>query len=381
MAADLGAIADGLFEGVMAPLVLGGALQPVHAIGARSALALGDGDRRTTNVDLEAHVQLGRVRRARRLVAIDSVERATPAEWALAAALNDVLQAANPTFDAALRRGSAVRILAIARETLDRVPPPTDVREALSRHTWLGRVLDVARTDTVVSWWVGKRTYLGVDPPARLSAWPELRRVNVVATPRALLDLGPLAVDRDLLTEAVALLLARTPLTELAACTRVAPKLVWHAATLGLVATPAGRTLALRAMARLPADDVDAALGRATHELLGARPDDAGPALALLAERALAVAAAGRERQEAARAAEGTRDRPEIAFARALGAVVALRLLDGLAWPEPQRRAVSAALVEAARTPAGMEGARMLAGRAGVQAVGAGEAGTPGGTT
>jgi hypothetical protein len=362
MAADLGAIADGLFEGVMAPMVLGGALRPVHAIGARSALLLGDGDRRTTNVDLEAHVQLGRVRRARRLVAIDTLARATPAEWALAAALNDVLQAANPTFDAALRRGSAVRILAVARAALERIPPPSDVREALSRHTWLGRLLDVARTDTAVSWWVGKRTYLGEDPPARLSAWPELRRVTVVATPHPLLDLAPLAVDRELLTEAVALLLARTPLTELAACTRLAPKLVWHEATLGLVATPPGRTLALRAMARLPADDVDAALGRATHELLGTRPNDAGPALSLLAERALGSAAATR-RGEAAAAAEAARERPEIAFARGLGAAVALTLLDGLAWPEEQRRGVTAALHDAARTAAAMEGVKMLAAR------------------
>ena len=42
MATRLDAIAERLFAGVMAPLVLGGAIRPGHAIGARAALALGD---------------------------------------------------------------------------------------------------------------------------------------------------------------------------------------------------------------------------------------------------------------------------------------------------------------------------------------------------
>ena len=155
MAVDLGAVAQQLFEGVMAPLVLGGPVRPGHAIGARVALALGEGERTTIDSDLEHDVQHARVRRARRLAPIDTLPSATQAEWALAAALHDLLQAANPTFDAALRRSSAVRILELAREAIERVPEPANVREALSRHTWFARVLDVARTDTTVSWWVG----------------------------------------------------------------------------------------------------------------------------------------------------------------------------------------------------------------------------------
>jgi hypothetical protein len=45
MATDLGPIARRLFEHVMAPLALGGPMQPGHAIGARVALALGDAAR------------------------------------------------------------------------------------------------------------------------------------------------------------------------------------------------------------------------------------------------------------------------------------------------------------------------------------------------
>src|ERR1019366_3577959 len=101
--------------------VLGGAVRPGHAIGARVALLLGDGDRSGIDADLEAQVQRARVRRARRLVPIDELGPASPAEWTLAAAFHDLLQAANPTFDTALRRSAAVRILAVAREAIERV--------------------------------------------------------------------------------------------------------------------------------------------------------------------------------------------------------------------------------------------------------------------
>lgn len=356
MAENLGAVAQELFEGVMAPLVLGGPVRPGHAIGARVALTLGEGERTGIDLDLEADVQAARIRRARRLAPIDTLEKATPAEWTLAAALHDLLQAANPIFDAALRRAAAARILALAREAIERVPVPASVLEALSRHTWFARLLDVARTDTTVSWWTGSRTYLGVEAPRRLRAWPELRRVNVVATPHPLLELTPLPVDRTRLTDAVARLLTRTPLTEMATCTRDAPPFVWGEATLALVATRPGRTLALRALARLPSGDVDAALGRATRELLATRRASAAPAVTLLAERTLAKAEAHVGRSGAGSA------RPDAEFASGLGAVAAVLLLEtpGAAWAEDDRRRLLAALDGAARSPAAQEATAML---------------------
>ena len=357
MAVNLGAVAQQLFEGVMAPLVLGGPVRPGHAIGARVALALGEGERTTIDPDLEHDVQQERVRRARRLAPIDTLTSATQAEWALAAALHDLLQAANPTFDAALRRSSAVRILELARDAIERVPEPANVREALSRHTWFARVLDVARTDTKVSWWVGSQTYLGVDPPKRLQAWPELRRVSVVATPHALLELAPLAVDRSRLTDAMARLLTRTPLTELATCTRETPPFAWGEAALALVATRPGRTLVLRALARLPGGDVDVALGRATRELLATRRGAAAPAVTLLAERSLGEAEGHLEKTRGPGAG-----RPEAAFARGLGAAAAVWLLEahGAAWPEDERRRLLGALDSASRSAAAQEATAML---------------------
>jgi hypothetical protein len=363
MAVHLGAIAERLFEGVMAPLVLGGPMRPGHAIGARTALALGAAERKPADPNLEAHVQLGRVRRARRLAPVDTLPPATPAEWTMAAILHDLLQAANPIFDALLRRGSAVRILAVAREGIERVPPPAHVSEALGRHAWFARLLDVARTDTTVSWWVGKRTYLGVEPPARLKAWPELRRVSVVATPHPVLDVSPLAIDRAKLTDAMAALLARTPLTAIATCTRTAPPFVWDDSLVALLGTRAGRTLALRAVARLPTVEVDAALGRATRDRLAAQRTPSDPVLAFLAERALAQAQGHVEQEPEAGDAGG---RPEVAFARAVGAAAALWLLEaqGGAWPEEERRRLHAALDAATASRPAQEAVAMLGGQA-----------------
>ena len=68
----LDAIAERLFAGVMAPLVLGGPLLPGHAIGARAALALGE-ERLPVDRDLGLRVAAGRIRRARRLAPVDAL--------------------------------------------------------------------------------------------------------------------------------------------------------------------------------------------------------------------------------------------------------------------------------------------------------------------
>jgi hypothetical protein len=356
VAADLGIVAGALFEGVMAPLVLGGPVRPGHAIGARTTLALGRGEWATGDPDLEARVQQARVRRARRLTPVDTLSAAAPAEWMLAAVLHDLLQAVSPTFDAPLRRRAAARILELARAALERVPEPTSVRDALSRHTWFARALEVARTDTTVSWWTGSHTYLGIDPPRRLQAWPDLRRVAVVSTPHRLLELAPLAIDRDRLIDGVARLLALSPLTDLATCQRDAPPFAWGEASLALVTTRPGRTLVLRALARLAPADVDAALGRATRKLLATRPTAGAPAVTLLAERTLAQA------QGHTPPSTATSQRADAAFALGLGAVAATMVLEGpsAVWSEDERRRLRVALEAAAQSPAAAEATAML---------------------
>jgi hypothetical protein len=350
LATDLDAAAERLFEGVMAPLVLSGSVRPGHAIGARAALGFGEG-REPADRELASRVDAARVRRARRLTPIDALPGPTGADWALAAAFHDLLQAANPAFDAPLRRSAAIRILDLAVDTIERTPSPATIGEALSRHTWLARAPDVTRTDTEVVWWAGAREFRGVDPPGRLQAWPRLRAVRVTRTGCRLLELSPIALDRARLASTISALLSRTPLTDLATCTRAAPPFVWRPGTLAFVATRAGRTLALRALARPARADVDAALGRATRDLLlqEARGERARvvPAVSLLADRAIAEAGE-RVASRAPRTPGAT-----VTFAQALGAMAARRSLAGGEgpWSAPERAEFLAAISQDAESP------------------------------
>jgi hypothetical protein len=368
-----------LFSSVLAPLVLGGGLRPGHAIGPRVAheLAVNPPARLVgpaVEGELVLRVASARVSRARQLAPIDQVGlEPTGAEWTLAAALHDILQSANPGFDRPLRRAAAARILELAAEIAAHVPSPVTVRDALSRHSFFARTLEIARTDTVVSWWVGSRTFLGVEPPARLRAWPDVRRVRVAADRRALVDLAPLAFDRDSLVEAVGALLSKTPITDLATCTRPVPRFAWSDAVLALIATRSGSTIALRALARLPAGPVDEVLGRATRELFARRRGAvAGSALALLAERAIADAQGCLARPEAGvadvpRPGDDARTpaAPDARFAQSLGAVLALERLESAAsagWSENTRRTLLAALEPLARSEAAREALSVVRG-------------------
>jgi hypothetical protein len=289
---DVGRIAAKLYEHLMAPLVIGGALRPERPIGADVALRMGkEADLSSVSHELVSRVQEARLARARMLAPVDRMDDPTPEEWTLAATWNDLLQTSNPALDSLLRRRAGDAILESAAFALAHTASPPNARDALSRHSWFGRLLEVARVDTLVSWWTGARTYRGADPPARIIAWPALRRVRVERSEHGLLDLEPLVVDRSRLSEVVAAFLSRTPLTDLATCARRAPAFRWSEATLSLVATRAGRTLTLRALARSTASNVDAVLERATRELGVREPSTTAAALGLLSERMNARAA------------------------------------------------------------------------------------------
>lgn len=328
------AIADRLFREVMVPLVVGGELRPGRPIGGKNALSLAPFSD-VVDKELLAHAELGRVRVARRLAPVDRLEAPSGAEWALAAVLHDLVQCAHPELTGVFRGKAPSRLLQIATLTADRVAGPTSVGEALSRHTWFSRALEITRTDTQVSFWVGKRTFLGQEPPGRLLAWPELRRVHVDKNPRPLLELPGAGghVDPSLFASGVSTWLRKTPLTDFATCERSSPPFAWSQETLVLVSTRAGRTLALRALDALARLDVETALGRATKPLLAARATQAlAIVTTLLGERALALAVQRAERRapepESAVAGGTAQTREEDAFvARAVGAYGATLLL------------------------------------------------------
>jgi len=314
---------DRVFTTVMAPLVLGGVVNPARPLGARAALSLMAEGALPSDPYLASRVELARMACARVIVPVDRVSDPTGAEWALGAALHDLLQVASPGWRL---RTSATRLLDLVDATLERIPVPATAHEALMRHTWFARILAVKRKDATVSWWTGSHEYRGEEPPARLLAWPELRRVSVARADRGLTELvthGGVLPLAQRWNDALARLLRSTPLTDLATCAREAPPFAWSPESLALVRSPVARTLALRAVAMGSDDATDAALGHATRALLSARAwRDASDALELLAHRALAAAQASPSWPGPASASE------DAAFARAAGALVARRWLD-----------------------------------------------------
>ncbi len=325
MAEKLVAIADRLFRDFLAPLVLGGELRPGRPIGSKNALGLGPFSD-VVDKELLGHVELARIRIARQLAPIDRLEAPTAAEWALGAALHDLVQSAHPELTGVFRGRAPSKLLELVGLTANDVGTPVNVGEALSRHTWFSRVLEITRIDTNVSFWVGKRSYLGIDPPSRLLAWPELRRVHIDKTPRTLVDLptsGGHVASQEFET-AMTAWLKKTPITDLATCARHAPAFAWSAETLGLISSRGGRTLALRALDGVIALDVETALGRATKQLIAARASaPLAVVVALLGERALAAAVDRAERStpETEAPAEDSQ------IARAVGAYGAVQLL------------------------------------------------------
>jgi hypothetical protein len=342
-----GAVCEVLLSDFLTPLVLGGEMRPGKPLGAALALALmQQADHLTPDAEKVSLLTLARVRIARKLAPIDRIEGISGPEWALAAVLHDIVQSAHPDLGGVFRSSAPQKVLDLAAAALDRIPPPTSVREALERHTLFSRILEITRTDTRVSWWVGSATFLGTDPPKRLQAWPEVRRVHVEKTPRALLDLpaagGHAPAARFF--EVIASFLKKTPITDLASCTRSTPEFRFTQEVLSIAGTRAGRTLLLRVLQRLPEETVDCAIGRALREVLAGGPSPPLSAtLMLLAERALLLAQCALGSTERALRASPT---PDGALAQVVSARAAMQLIavDGAGLSGEERAGMLAIL-------------------------------------
>jgi hypothetical protein len=262
---------DALAHDLLAPLVLGGPVHPVRHFGGPLALRLGllAAARPFTDGDLATRLDVARVRRARLLTPTDALPELDAGDWACLAALNDLLQLTNHHLGGPLTRGRYAKVLANLTWLCARIPPPPDVLSALSRHATFGRALELGRTDSAVSWWTGSARFRGETPPARLIAWPDVRRVHVDArrVPLADMPAGVTGITPADFTDALALWLTRSPLTDLATATRHSPAFAWSATTLSLVATGAGRLLAFRALAGEPPDAVTTVLARAALQV------------------------------------------------------------------------------------------------------------------
>ena len=349
-------LAERLFTTFLGPLVIGGAMLPGKLFGGKQALSIGD-HRAPTDVDLLSRTELARVRVARRLAPIDTLD-GTPsgAEWALAAVLHDLVQSTHPGFDAAFRRSGPKRILEVIEKTLERIPIAANVGEALSRHTWFSRMFELARTDVDVRWWTGSERFLGTEPPARLTAWPEVRRVTQTRTPRPLMELptSGSAVDVQRFGWVAEAFLKKSPLTDLATADRLAPAFVWSHENLSFSATQAGRTMIGRALSLLPQKEVDAALGRATKQLFAAKAVRAlFVAVDLLRDRALEAATARLSKDDPEPLVLGA-EATDASFALGAGALVATHWIarTGGGFSENERRAILQVLAPAAGSQA-----------------------------
>ncbi|HEY2515762.1 MAG TPA: hypothetical protein VGI39_33060 [Polyangiaceae bacterium] len=352
MAEEVSSAGERVFESILAPLVLGGPMRPTRPVGARTTLALLDCPLRPSDSDLASRVDLARVAQARRLAPVDRVDELEGPVLALGAALHDLLQVTSPEW---FRRSAPRRLLELTQAALEKVPPIASAREALERHTWFARVLEITRQDTSVRWWVGSQQFRGQEPPRRLLLWQDLRRVSVAKNERRLEDLlahGGMPEHDSGFQELLGSFLRATPLTDLASAGRNAAPFGWSRAGLALTRTTAGRTLALRAASFGAPDATDAALGRATRVLVALKQwSEASTAIVFLAHRALAAA------QTTAGWPGSLEGADDLSFARAAGAAVARRWLDdpqnGLA--EPERRRLAPVLEAAAKMSAARE--------------------------
>jgi hypothetical protein len=141
----------------------------------------------------------------------------------LGAAVYDLLVLVHPGLEGprAARRHERV---AAAAKTLAELGAPRTATEAVNRHSLLARLPEIARTDSTVSFWLGRQTFVGRVPPARVTALPNLRRVRVDAVKRSWLrEIGVPAVARD----AVLALSIASPLGEALDPLRLEPPLCW----------------------------------------------------------------------------------------------------------------------------------------------------------
>ncbi len=352
-------LCERLFSTFLGPLVVGGTMRPGKPFGGKHALSIGD-HRQPSDFDLLSRTELARVRVARRIAPIDTLEPAPNAnEWALGAVLHDIVQSTHPGFDVVFRRAGPKRMLDVVEKTLAHIPPPVNVGDALSRHTWFSRMFELARTDIDLRWWTGSERFLGTEPPRRLTAWPELRRVTETRTPRPLMDLpaSGSAVEMQRFLWVVEAFLQKTPLTDVATLTRTAPTFVWTHENLSLAAAHSGRTIVNRALALLPQRAVDTALGRATKQLFAAKAIRAlFVAVDILRDRALMAASARLGKDDPEPLTIGP-DQNDAAFAIGAGALVASHWIaqTGGGFSDAERRALLQVLAPAAASTAARE--------------------------
>ncbi|HXI57561.1 MAG TPA: hypothetical protein VNO55_15950 [Polyangia bacterium] len=220
------------------PLVRGGALHVGRPLGpkfvARLAATLAQRSSSTAlvlaapapsgrDVDVATALSTGRHAAAVRLLPGARVPALDEATLRLGAALHNLLSLTHPGIEGRGAEGRQARI-ADAAEALASLGPPRSAAEAVDRHSLLGRLPDIGRSDRVVHFWLGRRSFVGRLPPRRVTALPRLRQVRIDTIHRGWLrEIGMPACARP----AFLALSAASPLGETEDLFRLEPPLAW----------------------------------------------------------------------------------------------------------------------------------------------------------
>jgi hypothetical protein len=179
--------------------------------------------------DVRVALALARHAAARRLLPGAHVPPLDETTLRLGAALHNLLALNHPSIagrgqgEGRGAEGRQTRIAAVARE-LAFVGPPTSAAEAVARHSLLGRLPEIFRSDRVVHFWLGRRSFIGRVPPRRVTVMPNLRKVRVDTIRRGWLrEIGMPIVARP----AFLALSVASPLGEAEDLFRLDPPLAW----------------------------------------------------------------------------------------------------------------------------------------------------------
>jgi hypothetical protein len=165
-------------------------------------------------------------------------------DLALAAGLHNALFLVHPAAEGLTVAERMRRRIVETTQLLCTQPMTRDRTRVLARHALLHNVFELTRTDVQVSWWTGRARFLGQPPPGRLLRWRAMRRVREDVT-RAGFDELLGAPD---VAPIIAMLIRRTPLTQLLSTHATAPALHWEDAAFLLRDAELARAIAYQAV-------------------------------------------------------------------------------------------------------------------------------------
>jgi hypothetical protein len=191
-------------------------------------------------------------------------------ELCLAAAVHNLLFLVHPAAEGwALSQSARNKVIATSQQLASRSRSSSRLR-VMARHGLLHAFFDLSRTDVKMSWWTGSASFVGQEPPRRLSRWPGVRRVERSESHAGFTELFT-AVD---VTPVVAALVRRTPLTHLLSIRSKGPPLHWEDAVCVLRDAELARAVAYRTLAEDDLEVLNAAakLAAAFEQMLERSP-------------------------------------------------------------------------------------------------------------